>query len=701
MALVDDFRSMKGSYSDRFKELTAQMRKMLKNGISHDDLADFVYDESRIENLEQIQIKGNEFEEYDYTSACCKKRSNATEKGLKTARDKLKDTVPPANLDTYFIFANHLIMRGGYNYAVDRCNNTTTAAAIWILDELTLEGKLTEIYDLLPDFDEDNLPADFVVPPLYHPMYESSLIYSVVQLIRHRNSSQVLNVSYAGAINQADQRLEKDEGSQLNRKAFEQAISLIDPEAIRRATDKYENDVWEFYKLIFSAFYSLEEKIKVLEREHDDIEDKLNRFVRPNAFAPYASTPSINPLELLKNDPERARLVQRRSQLEDELDDLNGIMLTEFSLVNDREKIALRLKQKGIISEELADSIISFHVDDPFEAAFALLYLLDTDSLVPWYYYGSISVAYTMCDQLPFDTPMELPEGPLLLSEYNDVLYKHNYKGYRWSNRTDASSEPVQRTYAKNLSQLMFSSSLTLFPRVVSEQPGIDGYLDSLGDIEKSERDAYSLLFHLLNAEKLHAEDYTVYKKLASFLKNNEISDSSDTEDIDELKSENARLRQKNQELIASINTILSDRKTFETQIRSLRAANDTQSEELSDLRELVYLLNNENVQEEPAEQTINYPFKTNKKIVSFGGHVSWIKELKKKLPDVVFISPEMQPNTDLIRNAETVWIQSNCIGHSDFYLIINTAKNAGIPIRYYSHSSADKCADQLVKSIN
>ena len=41
-------------------------------------------DESKIEKYEQIQIKGNEFEEYDYTSACCKKRATATEKGLKT-----------------------------------------------------------------------------------------------------------------------------------------------------------------------------------------------------------------------------------------------------------------------------------------------------------------------------------------------------------------------------------------------------------------------------------------------------------------------------------------------------------------------------------------------------------------------------------------------------------------------------------------
>lgn len=703
MSLLDEIRSMKGSYSDRFKELTTQMRRQLKNGLSHDDLAEFVYDDSKIEKYEQIQIKGNEFEEYDYTSACCKKRATGTEKGLKTARQKLQDTIPVANIDTYFIFANHLMMRGGYNYAVDRCNNTATAAAIWILDELTLEGKLSELFDILPDFDEDDPPADFIAPPLYHPLYETTLINSVVQMIRHRNASQAFGRAYVGTINQADQRVEKDEESQKNRKAFDQAISLIDPTAIKRATEKYENDVWEFYRLVFYAYGSLEERIEKLERERDAIEDSLSNFNKTLTFAPLASKPSIDPLGVIKNDPERTRLVNMRSQIEDEIDELSLITFTQISLTNDREKVALKLKQKGIISEDLADRLISFHVDDPFETAFALLYLLDTDSLVPWYYYGSISVAYTMYDQLPFDTPMDMPEKPILLSEYNDTLYKHLYKGYRWEDRTDASFEPVKRTYAKNLSQMMFSSSLTLFPRVVSEQPGVDQYLDGLGDIDKDKREAYALLFHLLNAEKLRVEGYSAYRKLSRAYDafKSEIDNANETEDVDELKAENARLRQKNQELVASINSILSEKKAADVQIRSLRAANDTQSEELSDLRELVYLLNNENVQEELAEQVIKYPFRTDSKIVSFGGHTPWINELKKKLPDVVFISPEMQPNTNLIRNADTIWIQTNCIGHSDFYLIINIAKNAGIPIRYYSYGSADKCAEQIVRSIS
>ena len=701
MSLVDNFRSMKGSYADKFKELSAQMRKQLKNGVSHDDIASLYFDESKIEKYEQLSLKGNELEKYDYTPACCKKRANATEKGIKTARIKLQGSIPAANIDTYFIFSNHLVMRGGYNYAVDVCNNVATAAAIWILDELTLEGKLTEIFDLLPDFDENEPPADFIAPPLFHPLYERSLINSVVQMIRHRNSSQVFDKVAIGTINQADQRLEKDEESQLNRKAFDQVLSLIDPSSIKRVTERYESDVWEFYKLAFSVFYSVEERLSKLEREHDEIEDSLNKSVKPNAFAPYASKSSTDPLAVLQGNPERTRLITRRSQLEDEIDELYTIGFTDISLANDREKAVMKLKQKGIISEDLVDKVISFHVDDPFETAFALLYLLDTDSLVPWYYYGSISVAYTMCDQLPFDAPMDVPEEPQLLSEYNDVLYKHVYKGYRWEDRTDASFEPVTRSYAKNLSQLMFSSSLTLFPRVVPEQPGVNEYLDSLGELEKRERDAYSLLFHLLNAEKLRAEDYTVYKKLSLFLKNNEIDKAPETEDINELKSENARLRQKNQELVSSISTVISEKKSVETQVRSLRSANDIQSKELSDLRELVYLLNSDDVQEEHTDHTIKYPFKTEQKIISFGGHVSWINELKKKFPDVVFISPEMQPNTELIRNADTVWIQTNCIGHSDFYLIINTAKNAGIPIRYYSYSSADKCAEQLVNSIS
>lgn len=41
------------------------------------------------------------------------------------------------------------------------------------------------------------------------------------------------------------------------------------------------------------------------------------------------------------------------------------------------------------------------------------------------------------------------------------------------------------------------------------------------------------------------------------------------------------------------------------------------------------------------------------------GGHDSWAKEIKPRLPDVRFVDRNMLPNAEMIRCADIVWIQA------------------------------------------
>ena len=61
--------------------------------------------------------------------------------------------------------------------------------------------------------------------------------------------------------------------------------------------------------------------------------------------------------------------------------------------------------------------------------------------------------------------------------------------------------------------------------------------------------------------------------------------------------------------------------------------------------------------------------------------------------------SPDMLPNTMLLRTADAVWIQPNCMSHSDYYRIMNTAREQGVPVHYYAFDSAYKCAQQLAEA--
>ena len=54
--------------------------------------------------------------------------------------------------------------------------------------------------------------------------------------------------------------------------------------------------------------------------------------------------------------------------------------------------------------------------------------------------------------------------------------------------------------------------------------------------------------------------------------------------------------------------------------------------------------------------------------------------------------------NPDLVRNADVVWIQNNCISHSQYGNIVKLTRQYGVQLRYFAFASAEKCAEQLVE---
>ena len=240
---------------------------------------------------------------------------------------------------------------------------------------------------------------------------------------------------------------------------------------------------------------------------------------------------------------------------------------------------------------------------------------------------------------------------------------------------TDSDGEPVKRSYAKNLSQLVFSNTLSLIPRVVPEQADLTEYLNGLGELSEHEKEAYSLLSFILVAGRLRTGSifkYQALQEVKQLIEDYQEEEADLQVDDKQLETENARLRAKNRELIEKMSDMLASQKSDSKLVQLLQDQIELQAKELADLREAVYLLENDTISETSVDESIHYPYVTSGKIISFGGHETWLKEMRKKLPNVMFISPDSLPNIDLIRNADTVWLQTNCLSHSDFYRIIN-----------------------------
>ena len=112
----------------------------------------------------------------------------------------------------------------------------------------------------------------------------------------------------------------------------------------------------------------------------------------------------------------------------------------------------------------------------------------------------------------------------------------------------------------------------------------------------------------------------------------------------------------------------------------------------------------------EGLEQSISFPYQTIKRTVIFGGHHTFLKEIRKKLPNVKYVNisdyafnvdvniSDYAFNVDIIRNADVVWVQTNCISHTQYARILKTVRTYGTQLCYFSCASARKCAVQIVE---
>ena len=611
-----------------------------------------------------------EEQHYDFTSSCVQRRIAATTTYRHTAQKELAGIASPAEISDIFAFCNGMILRGGYT-TQDIAMAVVFSSAIWILDQLNVQGQISEIYPFLPDTcEEDEFPIGI------HPQYDRELMCAVAKLIYFRNEEKYSVVDWTlPTLISAKKKTQP-------RRAYDAVIALLDSGAVKSAQRQYEKKVWDYYRLVLGANRKLQLEIESIDRKIENLREKL---LKSSPFSLMAirggfdqNNPVIKEIEALNHKRERFE---------------NTGLLTELGLVDSREKTVRRFKD--IIGEELAEQVIKFKVEDPFEGAFALHTLLDEGSLLPWLYYGSICVTYTMVDQMPFYSNFVVKGDKKLLKEANNTLYMPKYEGLRWKDITDCRGEPVERMCGKNLGQILYLNSHTLYPRVAPEMPQLNGYFDDLGVMDESERRAYMLLIHLLNATHTDTESLQAYRLNKELEKSSDIEEVSQSADTATLEYTVSSLQGKidilkrllHEEERLRKNTLAENGELKKEKARLLR--------ELADLREIVFLQREEAPAPAPPKSEIHFPLMTSGKIVSFGGHPNWIKEMKGMLPNVLFYSPDVIPNRDVIRNADQVWVQTQYISHAAFYRI-ESSLGVNTQLRFFPNQNARSCAEKL-----
>lgn len=180
-------------------------------------------------------------------------------------------------------------------------------------------------------------------------------------------------------------------------------------------------------------------------------------------------------------------------------------------------------------------------------------------------------------------------------------------------------------------------------------------------------------------------------------------------------KSEKAMKQKKEAEHLRTVNkTLKSETERLKSEIAKLRKELHENKESLA--RAAYYEANAEEMQRtiaelsayipEQAEDDIrtsdmHYPL-NGKNIVIVGGHENWRHRMQAIFSGVKVISPDMLGyDTEVLRNADSVWIQTAYISHKMTYKTCGAAQRMMLPMHFFYTTGVYTCATMLANYLD
>lgn len=370
------------------------------------------------------------------------------------------------------------------------------------------------------------------------------------------------------------------------------------------------------------------------------------------------------------------------------------------------------------VSKRVQDKISAFYIEDPYETLFGFFCCaLERD---PCYYTGCAVplVCIVAIDEMPWNYPpmlvpgereekFELQEG----QEIQDVESPYQQMSFLMKAGEEKTVKitfnVVQMIYA--IRKILPRRDCTLDEDVLkTDAPAIEAF--HLGEntlrlyeqiVKRDEYDTYSAANLLLTRYKeKKAEEKTRGEEEKTDMP--DVSECEQSLDFDIQKYQ--RIREKVKKLQKALSDTKSELRDANRLVESLKEQTHKDMRELSSLTEALFNSHKseqEHTEEAEDSSAYGFPFQTERRIVSFGGHSSWLKAIRPMLPNVRFFEASVVPNADKIKHADVIWLQTNCMSHVYFTTLLNHARKYDVPIRYFNYASARKCAEQICTEEN
>ena len=674
------------------------------------------------------------------TGPLLKRRKEATLAYLPVIQEKYREKCPALDLTKEWG-----VLCSTRGYPTDSINinfSTSLAAAIWILDCLSGSGKLRKTLPLL-QFSDEELDQIYL-PELSDARYSVQIIYEMVYLIAYRNgpveeSREYMTMASVKRRAPIEYKAPADDRPVCEwtvRERFDAIMEMIPPIYIERAARRFEDAMWAYVDLVMdrtnaykAEMNRLYEKSKILLQKDPRLSQMAQAIESGSSAYPFASDADIS-LEQSQSLLTEMLELERKTEV-------TSVLFRDFAVLSHSLPME-RSDHIKLLNSNDAAKVRSLEVCDPYETCFAYLWLLDSGSDLPWLYTAPNFVLLEAARKLPWTAFSGMPsideeaefygeleeeeetspeEFDAKKQELIDAMEKSMLKEppdwleertelyqLRYSNLPlYAPLEPPDKDWNINLPQLVYGLSGTIMPRDVSAPKEMTEDLVKAG-ADPQFAQAMELYLQL-------AEDCSLPQVNHTFGMDDEEEEPAGEEapakplpeplPKDERKLLEGQLRAARleiEQLKAALHTAEKNAQTAGKVQEELREQLHQETQELADLREIVYLLSNTETEAPIEEEAVCFPYTPKQRIAVFGGHDTWLKVIRPMLNNVTFIPRGQRPDADLIRSQDKIWIQPNALGHADFYKILNVVRTHKIPLQYFRYASAKKCALQLVE---
>lgn len=623
----------------------------------------------------------------------------------------------------------------------------TLACAIFILDSIVKSGNYNEAIFFIPRNEEtEKIP----LPDRFRDsVFTNEVIKGVIYLIKNRygtdetfynqytaNITSDMNkpLQYCKySLNQDYEKLYELSSKMTIKEKYDTLLSFIRPEIIDRAIQRYKE---QYYALIETMLeiadkcrrscreISLKalDELRRMKKQQDTVNNLRSSVLNNNTIKtgfPFAMT-AVNKQNNFSELESGNYMIDdhifvvnkyKRKIKKEELDHLYKFQDLLYSLVWEGRK------SDNPRIEELKDNLFN-----PYEIIFAYLYLLDHGDNIVWVpEIANHAYAYAM-QLLPWDMKSNRIIEKIGEKEFYDIVRKEtesmsekvktvdddresyitDYKliyndRYRWE-RINNDIPEEEQLMPLNLTHFIYYDSGMLPPRFYTT------YFDEISALENSglSNDAAYILRQFQNfsnaIQNKYSFDIVINTEKTIKEKERVISELDDLS-TNELK---ALIKRKDSEismLKESLRKTEIKERNLDIKVTEIQDEASSDKQELIELRELIYKMQNGSVDEEEVqESSISFPYRTKAKVVVYGGHATWLKVIVKLLPNVKFIDPYADPDVNTIRNADVVWMQTNAMPHNKYNKIMEIVRMKKIPVKYFAYASAEKCALQLAE---